>query len=40
MTIQERESYEIRGSHTENRPPFEGFFKKPDGFYERRGGIS
>ena len=30
----------FRGSHTKNRPPFEGFFKKSDGFYERRGGIS
>ena len=25
--MRERESYEIRGSHTENRPPFKGFFK-------------
>ena len=40
MTIQERESYEIRGFHTENWPPFEEFCKKPDGFYGERRRIS
>lgn len=44
MPIHERESYEIRGSHTENRTHFEGFFKnkmvfteEEEEFYETRG---
>lgn len=44
MPIQERESYEIRGSHTENRTHFEDFFKnkmvfteEEEEFYETRG---
>ena len=40
ISMRERESYEIRGSHTENGPPFEEFCKKPDGFYGERGRIS